>query len=87
MVNDTNSGGYWEVASDGGVFSFGGAPFFGSTGAIALNAPIVGMAETSDGSGYRMVASDGGVFSFSAPFLGSMGGTVLNAPVVGMSGF
>ena len=36
--------GYWLVASDGGVFSFGDAGFFGSTGAIHLNQPIVGMA-------------------------------------------
>ena len=28
-------GGYWLVASDGGVFSFGNAPFWGSTGGIA----------------------------------------------------
>ena len=38
--------GYWLVASDGGIFSFGDAAFHGSTGAIALNQPIVGMAPT-----------------------------------------
>jgi len=27
------SGGYLEVASDGGVFAFGGAPFYGSMAA------------------------------------------------------
>ena len=36
--------GYWLVASDGGVFTFGDAPFLGSTGAIALNQPIVAIA-------------------------------------------
>ena len=86
-ANDTNTGGYWEVAADGGVFSFGGAPFYGSTGSIRLNAPIVGMAEASNGSGYRFVAADGGVFSFSAPVPGSMGGVRLARPVVGMAGF
>lgn len=35
--------GYWMVASDGGVFSFGDAAFYGSTGAIRLNKPIVGI--------------------------------------------
>jgi hypothetical protein len=34
---------YWEVASDGGIFSFN-APFEGSMGGAHLNAPIVGMA-------------------------------------------
>ncbi|MGH9080917.1 MAG: hypothetical protein ACRDYE_12750 [Acidimicrobiales bacterium] len=38
--------------------------FFGSTGAIHLNQPIVGMASTPDGGGYWLVASDGGIFSF-----------------------
>jgi hypothetical protein len=52
------------VAADGGIFTFGDARFFGSTGALALNEPIVGMAATPDGNGYWMVAADGGVFSF-----------------------
>ncbi len=56
--------GYWLVASDGGIFSFGSARFHGSTGAIRLNRPIVGMASTPSGNGYWLVASDGGIFSF-----------------------
>ena len=36
--------GYWLVASDGGIFTFGNATFYGSTGGIPLNQPIVGMA-------------------------------------------
>lgn len=78
--------GYWLVASDGGVFSFGDARFFGSMGGRPLNQPIVGMASTRDGLGYWLVAADGGVFSFgSARFYGSMGGQPLNKPIVGMS--
>ena len=38
--------------------------FYGSTGAIHLNQPIVGMAATPDGGGYWLVASDGGIFTF-----------------------
>jgi hypothetical protein len=71
--------GYWLVASDGGVFTFGDAEFFGSTGAVTLSRPIVGMAPTPTRSGYWLVASDGGVFSFGdAPFLGSLGGRDIN---------
>jgi lysophospholipase L1-like esterase len=36
--------GYREVASDGGVFSFGSAQFYGSMGGNPLDKPIVGMA-------------------------------------------
>jgi hypothetical protein len=80
--------GYWLVASDGGIFAFGDAPFHGSTGAIRLNQPIVAMAPTPTGAGYWLVASDGGIFAFGdAPFRGSMGGTHLNKPVTGMVRF
>jgi SpoIID/LytB domain protein len=78
-------GGYWINASDGGVFSFGNAQFYGSTGNIVLNKPMVGMAATPDGRGYWLVASDGGIFSFGdAQFYGSTGNLVLNKPIVGM---
>jgi len=43
MAADTATGGYWTVASDGGIFSFS-APFLGSMGGTPLNAPMVGMA-------------------------------------------
>jgi hypothetical protein len=73
------------VASDGGIFSFGDAQFYGSTGAIHLNRPVVGMAATPGGGGYWLVASDGGIFAFgNAPFFGSTGAIHLNQPIVGM---
>src|SRR5205807_6078276 len=78
--------GYWLVASDGGVFSFGNAPFFGSMGGRRLNRPVVGVAATPDGGGYWLTAADGGIFSFGdAPFFGSAGGMRLNRPVVGIT--
>jgi hypothetical protein len=84
MALDQNTGGYWLVASDGGVFSFG-APFFGSTGSIRLNRPVVGI-ESHTGAGYRFVASDGGVFSFgTSTFEGSLGATPPTQPIVGVS--
>ena len=84
MAVDRNTGGYWLVASDGGVFSFN-AQFYGSTGNIALNKPVVGMTPTLNGTGYYLVASDGGVFTYGdAQFAGSTGNIKLNKPVVGM---
>jgi hypothetical protein len=78
--------GYRFVASDGGIFDFGSAAFEGSTGNLALKAPIVGMATTADGNGYWLVASDGGIFTFGdADFYGSTGAIHLNQPIVGMA--
>src|SRR5580658_6183894 len=86
MAATPDGGGYWLVGSDGGIFSFGDAQFFGSTGGLALTTPIVGMAATPDGGGYWLVASDGGIFSFGdAQFFGSMGGQHLAAPVTGIA--
>ncbi len=69
------------------MFAFGDAQFYGSTGAIKLNSPIVGMAATPTGLGYYLVAADGGVFAFgAAPFLGSAGSVKLVRPVVGAAG-
>ena len=79
------SPGYRLVGADGGVFSFGGANFLGSTGAIHLNRPIVGMADDQRTGGYWLVASDGGIFSFGAPFFGSAAGIRLVAPIAGMA--
>ncbi len=84
---DLNCGdGYRFVASDGGVFDFGGAGFYGSAGGTPLNAPVVGMADTPSSQGYWLVASDGGIFTYGdAHFFGSMGGHHLNEPIVGMA--
>ena len=87
MASSGFPGGYWLVASDGGIFAFGGARFFGSTGALTLNKPIVGMARTSGSDGYWLAASDGGIFAFGGAFFeGSLGGVPLNAPIVGITG-
>jgi hypothetical protein len=44
MTPSPDGGGYWLVASDGGIFTFGDLPFLGSTGNITLNKPIVAIA-------------------------------------------
>jgi hypothetical protein len=64
----------WEVSTDGGVYTFGDAGFYGSLPGlgIAPAAPVVGMTRTPDGAGYWLVGADGGVFTFGdAPFYGS----------------
>jgi len=84
---DLNCGlGYRFVASDGGIFDFGSAGFFGSAGGMPINQPVVGMADTPSTNGYWLAASDGGIFSYGdAQFFGSMGGQPLNQPIVGMA--
>ena len=88
--------GYWLVGSDGGIFTFGSAQFYGSTGSLHLQRPVVGIVATSDDGGYWLDASDGGIFSFGdTQFYGSIPGqglhpagsglpNSLDAPIVGM---
>jgi hypothetical protein len=92
MATDQADGeGFWLLGTDGGVFAFD-TGFYGSTGGMTLNSPVIGMAaapvtSTLDGKGYWFVALDGGVFAYGpdAAFMGSMGGQKLNAPVVAMA--
>ena len=82
----TGAQGYWLDATDGGIFTYPNNAFYGSTGSLKLNKPMVGMAATPDGQGYWLVASDGGIFSYGdALFHGSRGGQPLNSPIVGMA--
>ena len=88
--------GYWLVGSDGGIFSFGSAQFYGSTGSLKLQRPVVGIVPTKDDAGYWLDASDGGIFAFGdTQFYGSIPGlglhpagsglpNSLDAPIVGM---
>jgi len=86
LATYTGVQGYWLDASDGGIFTYGNAQFYGSTGSLKLNQPVVGMAATADGQGYWLVAADGGIFSYGdAAFHGSSGSIRLNKPVVGMA--
>jgi Cu/Zn superoxide dismutase len=86
MGSQGGAGGFWSVASDGGVFPRGDAGFFGSEGATSLNKPIVGMAATPSRAGYVLAAADGGAFTHGdAAFAGSLGSTPLNQPVVGIA--
>ncbi len=101
MSPSADGKGYWEVAADGGIFTFGDAAYHGSTGQLnpaqqpggsnsvvaGLVKPIDGMVPTSTGGGYWMVAGDGGIFAFGdAGFVGSLGGKSIPAPIVAMAG-
>jgi len=91
LASDQSVPAYYAVASDGGIFAFGGLPFWGSMGGHPLWKPMVGIAPTAtptgaSGLGYWTVASDGGTFAFgNAQFHGSMGGHPLNKPMVGIA--
>ncbi|ACU54658.1 SpoIID/LytB domain protein [Acidimicrobium ferrooxidans DSM 10331] len=65
--------GYWLVAADGGVFSFGDAGFYGNTytrgftglgGAHPLPARVVALVPTPDGKGYWLALANGTVLAF-----------------------
>src|SRR6476619_3654949 len=74
MEPSKSGNGYWLVAADGGIFTFGQAQFFGSMGDQKINQPVFDMTSTDTDQGYWLVARDGGIFSFgdAAPkFYGS----------------
>ena len=59
-------GGYWLVATDGGVFCFGpGAAFHGSTGGFVPPPLVAGLAPRPDG-GYTVVGANGTEYPFPA---------------------
>ena len=89
IANTADGKGYWLVASDGGVFSFGDAHFYGSlpSDKIRPAGAIVGIAATHDHKGYWLVGADGGVFGFGdARFYGSAASQAsTGVPIVGMA--
>ena len=78
--------GYILAASDGGVFDYGAAGFYGSAGGRSLSGPVVGTAMAPGDEGYWMVESTGQVLAFgSAVYAGSPPVGSLAQPVVGMT--
>jgi hypothetical protein len=70
MAATPSGDGYWLVAADGGVFTFGDAEFFGSAGATGVR-DVVGMARTPSGNGYWLATRSGRVFAYGeAPHRG-----------------
>ena len=64
MASSPTGAGYWLVASDGGIFNYGDAGFYGSSGSLKLNKPVVGIESSPTGKGDWLAASDGGIFNY-----------------------
>jgi len=85
MITGPGGGGYFLVASDGGIFSYGTAPFFGSLGGQAIKHPIVAAAATPTDNGYWFTDTAGLVSNFgSANYYGSAPPNLFR-PIVGMA--
>ena len=77
MVATPGGAGYLLVGSDGGVFAFGQAHFYGSLPGIGVKVnDIRGILPAAAGTGYILVGADGGAFSFGhgVPYHGSLPG-------------
>jgi uncharacterized protein YkwD len=82
----TGSGNYWLAATDGGIFGFGAAGFFGSTAGTHLAQSIVGMTPTPSGQGYVLASGEGNVFAYGdSGVYGSPAGQADGLAVVGIS--
>jgi len=78
--------GYWMIARDGGVFSFGRAPFIGSGANLPQSSPFVGMLPSTTGKGYIMLRQNGGIAAFGdAPALGDGAGRMFGR-AIGVAG-
>ena len=75
MVPSSDGGGYFMVASDGGVFAFGDARFEGSCpGMGGCSGAAVAVVPDASGNGYWLVTQTGNVYAFGdATFYGAPG--------------
>jgi hypothetical protein len=73
MVPSHDGGGYFMVASDGGVFAFGDAKFAGSCPGIGgCGGAAVAVMPDASGNGYWLVTATGAVYAFGdARFFGA----------------
>jgi hypothetical protein len=87
MVATADGHGYLLVGRDGGVFTFGDAPFLGSLPARGVSDTVVAAQPTADAAGYLMVGVRGAAYSFGdAPWYGGMPQVVpgYQGPIVGL---
>jgi len=72
MANTPDGKGYWLVAADGGVFTFGDAKFHGSGGSKFFGV-VIDMAPGANGRGYWLLNSVGQVFTLGqVPYYGDV---------------
>ena len=60
----TTGQGYWLVAADGGVFTFGDATFHGSAASLGLDEPVEGIVASPSDDGYLIVTVSGELHAF-----------------------
>ena len=77
MVPSADQGGYFMVASDGGVFAFGSARFEGSCYSVGGCAgAAVDVMPDASGNGYWLVTQTGSIYAFGdAGYFGAPGNT------------
>ena len=77
MVPSNDDGGYFMVASDGGVFAFGDARFAGSCPGIGgCSGAAIAVMPDASGNGYWLVTKTGNVYTFGdASYYGAPGNT------------
>jgi hypothetical protein len=86
MAARPQNDGYWMTAADGGLFTFGRAPFLGSGASPPRSSPCVAINASTTGRGYALLLADGSVLPYGdVPKLGGAAGRIFGM-AVGMAG-
>jgi hypothetical protein len=87
MAATPSGRGYWLVARDGGVFTFGDAGFYGAVPGVTRDT-AAGLQAAPDGAGYLVIGISGTAYSFGdAPKLPSLDPAIgARDPIIGLSG-